>query len=372
MAFGIAKGFGFEKMLERQLVEKLPGNEEITSKIIEFSHALLENTRGGLLAGMGVVLLLWAVLKVLGNIEESFNEIWGVREHRSMGRKISDYLSIMFVSPVLVIVSSSVTVTIATNIRTITEKVSLLGVISPLIFFALKVLPYLFAWVLLTFVYIVMPNTKVRFSSAAFAGIIAGTIYGVVQWFYINFQIGAAKYNAIYGSFAALPLFLIWLQVSWLVILLGAEISFAHQNVDTYEFEPESLQTSTSLKRLLSLGVAHIVIDDFAKGKKPPTASQISARLEMPIRLTRLIIHELVSSGIFSSIRTEDDKESAYQPARDIGLLTVQTILRALDKQGNENVMFLRTDEMEKISDILKEFERTLSSSPVNCLVKDI
>jgi len=213
MAFGIAKGFGFEKVLEAQLRSKLTGHEEILNNVIQFSHSLLESTKGGLLAGIGLIVLFWAVIKVLGQIEESLNDIWGIKEQRSLGRKFGDYLSLMLVCPILIILSSSVTIFVTTQVTLIMERITILGAFSPVVLFLMKLLPYSLLWGLFTFLYMFMPNTKVRFTSALLAGVVSGTIFQVVQWAYIAFQIGVAKYNAIYGSFAAFPLFLIWLQL---------------------------------------------------------------------------------------------------------------------------------------------------------------
>jgi len=372
LAFAIAKGFGFEKMLENQIMARVPGQTVAVEKVIAFSHALLQSTKGGLLAGLGIVLLLWTILKVLSHIEASFNDIWGVQESRSLSRKISDYLAILFISPILIIVSSSITVFVMTQVTTIVERISLLGFISPLIFFALKLLPYILIWILLTFVYTIIPNTTVHFRPALIAGIIAGTTYEITQWLYIHFQVGTAKYNAIYGSFAALPLFLIWLQVSWLIILFGAEISFAHQNIDTYEMESESLHISTATKRCLLVYVSHLVVDTFARGEKPLTAPQIAHRLEQPIRLTRAIIHDLTESGIFSQIKTESDKEYAYQPARDIGTLTIRSVISAVEENGDDTVSLVPSETLENISGTLASFEEALTASPENRLVRDL
>ncbi|MDX9822574.1 MAG: YihY/virulence factor BrkB family protein, partial [Syntrophales bacterium] len=142
MAFGIAKGFGFEKMLESQLRAKLTGHEEIVDNVVQFSHSLLESTKGGLLAGIGVIVLFWAVIKVLGQIEESLNDIWGIKEQRPLGRKFGDYLSLMLICPVLIILSSSVTVFVTTQVTLILEKITILGAFSPIVFFLLKLLPY--------------------------------------------------------------------------------------------------------------------------------------------------------------------------------------------------------------------------------------
>ena len=133
MAFGIAKGFGFEKRLERLLLEQFQGQEEVITRVIAFAHSLLTNTKGGVLAGVGIVLLFWAIIKVLGNIEASFNDIWGIQEPRSLGRKFSDYISVMLLCPILLILSSSVTVFITTQLTLIMEKIALLGIFGPLI-----------------------------------------------------------------------------------------------------------------------------------------------------------------------------------------------------------------------------------------------
>jgi len=372
MAFGIAKGFGFERMLQAQLRSKLAGQEEVVSKVIQFSHSLLESTKGGLLAGVGVIVLFWAVIKVLGQIEDSLNDIWAIREQRSLSRKFGDYLSLMLVCPVLILLSSSVTVFVTTQVTMILEKITILGAFSPIVFFLLKLLPYTLLWGLFTFLYIFMPNTKVRFSSALLAGIITGTIFEIVQWAYITFQIGTAKYNAIYGSFAAFPLFLVWLQLSWLLVLYGAELSFAHQNVDTYEFEPDALQASRRLKTLLSLQIAQRIIQNFARGEAALTAGQISQQLEIPIRLVNEILFELTQSNIVSTTEIGGDGERGFQPARDIHTLTIAQVADAMERRGSDTIPFARTPEFSALLESFETFRHTIEKSPANKLLKDL
>ena len=372
MFFGVAKGFGFERRLEKELFEKFAGQEEVLSQVINFSNSLLEQTQGGLIAGIGLLVLFWSVLKVLGHIEMALNDIWGIKESRSWGRKFSDYLSIMLISPLLVLMSGSATVFIKTEVTQITQKVELLGVISPLIFSLLKFAPYVLIWALFTILYIIMPNTKVNFRAGLLGGVVAGTLYQIAQWGYISFQIGAAKYNAIYGSFAALPLFLMWLQISWWIVLFGAELSFANQNVDTYEYEPDSLKVSPRFKKLLALQIAHLLIKKFENGDRPLTDSQISAQLEMPIRLVHNLLFDLVESGLVSEIKTKADKKFAYQPARDINQLTIQSVLEALDHKGTEDIPVAMTEEYQALTDALHEFSEAMESSPANKLLKDI
>ena len=372
MAFGIAKGFGFEMLLEKQLLARLPGQEEVLTQVIQFSRNLLENTKGGLVAGVGVLLLFWTVIKVLGNIERSFNDIWGIKKARSIGRKFSDYISMTIICPFLLILSSSVTVFITTQVALVTKKIAFLGFFSPIIFSVLGILPYAVIWVLFTFIYIFMPNTKVQFKSGMLAGIAAGSLYQVVQWGYITFQVGVAKYNAIYGSFAALPLFLLWIQVSWLIVLFGAEISFAHQNVHLYEFEPDCLRVNQFFKKVVALRVVHLVIKNFSEGKKPLTATQISQILEMPIRLLRQILYELVECDIISETKTEDYKEEGYQPARDTDAFTVEYVINALEKRGIDSIPIAQGRELTVLTATLQTFEDVISKSPGNKLLKDI
>lgn len=372
MAFGIAKGFGFEKVLEAQLREKLSGHEEILTNVISFSHSLLENTQGGLIAGIGLVLLFWAVLKVLGHIEYSFNDIWGVKQPRSLGRKFADYLSLMLICPVILILSGGVTVFITTQVELIVEKFSILGGLAPAVFFILELLPYTLMWGLFTFLYLFMPNTKVRFPSALMAGVITGTIFQIVQWGYIAFQVGAVKYNAIYGSFAALPLFLVWLQLSWLIVLYGAELSFAYQNVDTYEFEPDALAASHHLRTLLSLQITQHLVANFSRGDRPLSARDISNQMEIPIRFVNDLLFDLARCKIITAAELDGDGDSGYLPAIDPEKLTVRYVIDAIEKRGINVLPFASGPEFEALAASLESFGRTVESLPANRRLKDL
>jgi len=372
LAFGVAKGFGLQKLLEKELIDKLKGQEEVLNRIIAFANSMLEETRGGLIAGIGVALLFWLTIKLLGNIEESFNDIWGIKQARTYGRKLSDYLSVMLICPVLLILSSSITVFITTQITQITQKIDLLGVFSPIISLLLKSLPLCVIWLLFTFVYIFMPNTKVHFRAGLVGGIVAGLIYQIVQFAYITFQIGVSRYGAIYGSFAALPLFLIWLQLSWLIVLFGAEISFAFQNVETYEFEPDCLRVKPSFKKLLALRIAHSCIKNFSNGDKPRSAEQISHDLEIPIRLVNQILFELVQCRVLSEAKDTSDSEALFQPATNIDKFSINYVIQALEGLGTEDIPVAQSGELSKLSECLTEFSDTVGKSQANLLLKDI
>ena len=372
MAFGIAKGFGLDQVLEKQVLQQFPGQEQTITQIINFANNLLRNTNGGIVAGIGVMVLFWTVIQVLNSIENSFNDIWGIKKGRTFGRKLSDYLSIMLICPFFIISSAGITVFIASQIEMIVRKISFLGNFSPIILFSLNVLPYMMIWGLFTFIYIFMPNTKVNFIPGLIGGIVAGTIYQVMQMVYIHFQIGASNANVIYGSFAALPLFLIWLQLSWRIVLFGAEVSFAHQNVDTYEFESDCLNVSYSFKRLLSLQIVCAIVKRFALAQEPITAKDVTVELDIPIRLARDILYELVDAGIISELKGPTERQVAYHPARDIHQLTIQYVLELFDKKGTDKIPVIESPEFLKLKESLKAFEDTISRSPANKFLIDI
>jgi len=372
MAFGIAKGFGLQKLLVEEIHRRFYGQKEVFDWIIEFANSFLETTRGGVVAGVGLLILFWSVMKVLGNIESSFNAIWQIRTPRSWFRKFADYFSLMFIAPVLLILSSSATVFITTQVTRIVQEVSLLGFFSPVIFFLIKLIPYVLIWVLLMLIYMIMPNTKVSFKSALLAGVIAGTVFVFTQWAYVKFQIGVSKYNAIYGSFAALPLFVMWLQVSWLIVLFGAEISFANQNVEKYEFETDALNLSPFNKRILILLVMHRVVLNFHSGKRPYTAKELSLHLEIPIRLVREALYMLKEAKMVTESITSDEKVTAFQPAIDIQLISVGTIVKALDRNGVNKLMAAESPVQKEITTILEHFEQRMLADNENILLKNI
>ena len=373
MAFGIAQGFGFEKHLETQLLENFVAQEEAILKVIAFARSLLENTQGEMIAGMGILFLIWSIMKVMGNIENSFNAIWEVKHSRTLTRKFSDYISIMLISPVLILLASSATVFITTEITSVTQEVQLLGFFSPLIFIVLKLLPYGLIWIWFIFLNILMPNTRVNFSAGLIAGILAGTIFQMLQWSYINFQVGISRYNAIYGSFAALPLFLIWLQLSWLIVLFSAQISFAFQNVNSFsQFNSKQQRISYRYRQLLWLEVTHLVIKIFENRVDALTSNQISQKLNKPFHLTDKIINELVESRILSKIMMNENDTPRYQPALDINKLTIKYILDALEKNGNNSTYFAKNESSKILLKTLDSFDEIIDKSSANRLLKDI
>ncbi|MCH7920241.1 MAG: YihY family inner membrane protein [Planctomycetes bacterium] len=370
MVFGIAKGFGLEKHVEELVRAGFSDQQEVAQWAIEFAQSLLDSTRGGLVATIGLVFIFWTILKVLGDIENAFNDIWGVKRSRTIGRRFSDYLSVMLVCPILLVLAQSLTVS---HLPELSQKIADFTGLGHAVLLPLKLLPYVTIWASFIFIFIFMPNTKVTFRAALIGGIIAGTVFQFSQWTYIHFQIGVARSGAIYGSFAALPLFMIWLHISWLIVLFGAEISFAVQNVKIYEFDQDCLEISPSFKRLLSLLITQHIVKQFCAGQGASDATQVSRKLEIPIRLVRKILYELVEAEVLAEVvKPGEDRETGYQPARDVDAVTIKYVVDALDGQGSSNIPVMPSEELDKLSGYLADLGSVLEKAPANVALKAV
>ena len=364
MAFGIAKGFGFQQMLEKSLIERFAAQAEVVNHVIGFAKALLDTTQGGLIAGIGLVVLFWSVIKVLSHIEHSFNAIWGFPKGRTWLRKFTDYLAMMLIAPVLFLLSSSATIFITTQIVQITARIDLLGAIAPLIFGGLKLLPYLLIWLLFSVIYLIMPNGRTRLIPALVGGIIAGTIFQIVQWGYIYFQVGIARYNAIYGSFAALPLFLIWLQLSWLIVLLGAEIASSMQRIANNETLLTQNPVSPRLRGQLALKIMRLIIDRFKAGKPALGADEIATRLQTPLTITHEIVDQLARGGLLAELET--DLTPTFAPAQDPERITVNRVLNTLEQDGLNTLPLTETVGNPSLDDLMDQMDREREQSSYN------
>ena len=371
MAFGIAKGFGLEKRLESQIYQRLVGQEEVVEKVISFARSLLANTQGGLIAGIGVAILFWSAIKILNHIEDTFNEIWEVKS-RSFIRKFTDYLAIMIISPLLITTSSSVNVYIMTQVTAITGKLALLKMASPLIFLLLKLLPFGLIWLLFILIYIVMPNTRVQWSSALIAGFIGAFIFQMTQGIYIHAQVLLSKYNAIYGSFAALPFFLIWLQLSWTIVLIGAQIAYAHQHVHQHAMRVGYREISSYGRKANAINILRLVIANFEQGGPPLKAEEISDRLGMPPQLVFRLIEQLINSDLIVAVHTDREEAFGYQPARDIHHITVVDALSAIDKSTPGADFALESKHLDSVNNVLETIEEESKRSKANLLIKDM
>ncbi|MDK2972036.1 MAG: rane protein [Candidatus Sumerlaeota bacterium] len=372
MTFGIAKGFGFEEKLSSQLREALPNQQDVVENLIMFSNQLLAQTRGGLIAGIGLIVLIWTVVKMLGNIEESFNAIWGIHKGRPLLRKFSDYLSFLFVSPILFFASSSVTVFVSAQLENLIERFGIAGAVAAALTSGMRLLSLVILWALFSFTYVFMPNTKVRLKSAVAAGIFAGTLFFLLQLVYVRFQIGVGRANAIYGSFAALPLFLTWLQLSWIVVLFGAEVAWAHQHLDRFEWGQESKSAARVLRRKVELGMMRMAVRRFCEAEPPPTYDDFREAIDAPRVLLQNCVEELKDARLLSETLLDEKGMVGFQPAADVSDLTVADVLTRLDSIGDTEVPISGTDEMVQAYAKVDEMRKELRALDCNRLLKEL
>ncbi len=312
-------------------------------------------------------------MQVLSNIENAFNGIWQVKHSRVFFRKFSDYFSIMLIAPILILVSSSSQVFIIETVDRISNEIAFIGYVGPIIHFFVKFVPYILVWMLFTFIYMVMPNTKVNFGSALIAGIIAGTVFQVLQWGYIHFQIGVSRYNTIYGSFAALPLFLVWLNYSWLIVLFGAEISFSAQNHHQYEYERDIKNMNLRTKRLTALYILNHIIHNFEAGNAPFTAQAISQNLKLPVKFVRQLIYELIECEVLAETPSKDFKEPAFLPAKSTQTITLHFVIEKLNNFGWDYSFINNNDKLlTAIESRLSAFEKLIEHSDSNELLVNL
>lgn len=365
LVFAVVKGFGLVDGLVENLYSIFPQMPEVVDYVVEFAQKTLARTQGGWVAAISLVTLFWSVIRVFGSVEDAFNNIWEVKSTRSIARKYSDYIAIVIIAPILWIVASSAG-TYMNEIFGVNESAWLQA--------ASKLFSFVITWVMFTFLYIVLPNTKVRFGSAVISAIIAGSTFLLFQWGYVFLQKWMTSYNAIYGSFAALPLFLIWLQTSWQILLLGGELSFAFQNIQRFDEERESLLASYDCRRKLMLGVMVIVGRSFRDGKGAVPVTEIRDRLALPTRILSNILFTLVSAGMLNEIRREGSEyDMRYSPARDISSLRVYDILEAVDNQGfGRDNIDLKGDDLDVCATTIDDLKEITRSSEQNVKLIDL
>jgi len=368
VTFSIARGFGFDNIVESQLLENFPGQRDALAKAFDFVNTYLEQAKEGLFVGLGIVILLFAVFNLISGIENNFNVIWQVKKRRAFHRMFADYFSFLLLLPVFIVFSSGLQIFISTML----SSIDTLGILTPLYQTFLKITPFVVTILAFTFLYMLIPNTKVKFRHAFYAGFFAGLVFLFFQYLYINGQIWVSKYNAIYGSFAFLPLLLLWLQVSWLICLIGAELSFASQNAHNYNFESDSNIITRRYYDFVLLTVATLIIKRFEKGHPPYTADEISVSFHIPIRLTRRAIYDLKELEIINEVREDDERESYYQPALDINKISVGYLFQKMDTKGSENFKIDKNIEFHSEWKAVLKTRESMMSASNEMLLKDL
>ena len=366
LVFAVVKGFGLADGLVQNLYSVFPQIPEVVDYLVEFAQKALARTQGGLVALFSLLALFWSVWSVFSSIEDAFNNIWEVKSTRSWSRKISDYITVIVFAPILWVGTSAVSVYLQ----------QLLGWADNVWLNALsKLISMAIAWFMFSLIYVVLPNTKVNLSAAIKSGFIAGTVFMLFQWGYVFVQTWMTSYNAIYGSFAALPLFLLWMLVSWSILLLGGELSFTFQNEKRFDEERESLLVSYDCRRKLMVGVMVIVSRTFRDGKGAMAVDDIRHELGIPKRILSSILSALVEAGMLHEIHVGGKEfELSYAPARDVSTLKVYDVLLAVDAhgEGRDSIDVSQPAELYRASQVVEELKNITLESEANRRILDL
>ena len=347
--FAIARGFGYNKYIEMWFRDALSSQPQAAEVIIGFVNSYLVHTKSGVFLGIGLIFMLYTVLMLVSNIEEAFNEIWQVKTSRSVFRTFTDYLAMFFVAPILIVLSSGISIFLATVANQMPDFLMLGTAVRRLI----DLSPYFLMSLTFIALYIFMPNTKVKPSSVLVPGIIAGIAMQGLQFVYIHSQMFLSSYNAIYGSFAALPLFMLWLQISWTICLFGAELCYTNQNLDYYDYDTEAGEISHRYRMMLCALLISRICRRFAEGGKPYTALELRELSTIPIRIVNELLFQMIDAGLLIEITNDEKGEtSRFMPAEDIKNMTLGSMIDRLESHGqwkiDLNVSELFTSEWAK------------------------
>ena len=372
LAIGIAKGFGLERFLEQQLRIALAGREEVLNWVMDLTDTFFSQIDGLVIALTGLGILIYTVLMLMTMVEKMFNQIWQVPYGRSLLHRLRDYFAIILLGPLLFIAAGALTVFISARIQILEDSL-----LDPLLIFTFRATPYLLIWLLFTLLYIIMPNTRVHFYPALINGIIAGTIFQLLQWVYLTFQIGAASLGVIYGSFAALPLLLIWMQISWAVVLFGAELTHAAQNMDRYSFGLLPEKISPYNRKIISLYILHWLLKGYEDSPTPVSAHQVSTQLKMPELLVEEILESLCRVNLLSTAPPATAVNGGpevliYQPAADASTISITGVLKLLELEGSSTYLPEPSPVLEELISSVEELGKAIEESEANRLLVDL
>ncbi len=326
MIFAIGRGFGFQNIIESEIFNFIPVKREELSNVFTFVDSYLAQSSEGIFVGVGILFLLWTLISLLSNVEDAFNHIWGINKKRNFYRKMTDYISIFFIIPILIICTNGIKLFVLT--------MSSDTFLSPIVEAALDIAPTILTWMAFTLTFVLVPYTKVKVKYALLSGFLCAIVFQMLQWLMVSGQIYVSKYNAIYGSFAFLPLLLIWIYMSWQVCLAGVVLTYSSQNIFRFNFRDNINEISQRYMTDVTIVVLTIVAKRFDQQKSPYTKRDITERYNIPIRLVGAVIDHLVDVKLLSGVVGKDDRETAYQPAFDLQHLTLRSAKERLRNWG--------------------------------------
>lgn len=367
LMFSLIKGFGGQNILEPLLFKVFThGSEEVIGAILSY----IENTNFRRLGTVGLVILVATVLALLSNIEKSFNHIWGVKETRTLIRRFSDYFSVVLLSPLLIVAALSLTTTLRS--QALVQKMLETAVIGEALLLLFNVLPYLAVWAAFTFMYLFMPNTRVKLRAALVGGVFGGTLWQLAQWAYVNFQIGVSRYNAIYGTMAALPILIVWLYVSWMIVLFGLELTYAVQNATIIREEYGEEPVNFASRERVAMTVLLLCSESFYSGSVPWNHARLCSELKLPPRLVRSVLNDLVKMGWLAKVEDPVLDQFVYHPGKAPETIEVHAVIQALREEGSTQPRNFRMPGREIVSQLEERLVKAECAALEGLTLKDM
>lgn len=344
LIFAIARGFGFEEILKDKISAGFLAEANIAPMLLEWVERYLETAREGLFLGIGLIVLIWAVHAFFNMLEKSFNSIWNVKKTRSFGRRMTNYVMTLLLVPVLVVVTSGISI----FLNSTGMLAPVLQAIEPIRKFMLRFIPFVVTSAVFTWIFIAIPNTKVKFSSAIIPGIVMGFLYQVVQAFSMFLVVLFTRMSLVYGAFSAIPLVLIWLNITCWLLLIGAELAFAIQNNEHFAYERDIETMSRRYKDYVMLYLLSVIIKRFEQGEAPETLQQMAKKYHLPSRLVAQLLSRLEDTNIIRRVYINNEEEQAFVPALDTSLISVEMVIGRISAQGTEEFLQHTPVEMQE------------------------
>jgi len=368
LSFSVLKAFGVHNQLEPILLNFLAPlgtrGAEITQHIIGF----VDNIRVGVLGTLGLAMLVYTVISLLQKIERAFNFTWRVTEHRPFSQRFSDYLSVILIGPVLVFTALGITASVSSAelVQHATE-IQAIGTVAKM--FATLV-PYFLIIIAFTLIYIFVPNTKVKFKSALIGGAVSGILWETIGWGFTTFVVTSTKYTAIYSAFATLIIFMIWLYLSWLILLIGGSVAFYHQHPEYRNLQSRILRLSNRMREKVSLLIMSLVGQQYYHHKTPWTLDDLARRLNVGVEACNLVISNLVSAGMLIRVTGE---VPAYVPGQSLETLNLRDLVKEIRRAGESS--YLRSEnlpELKAIDEVYGEIETAIDGALGSRTLKDL
>ena len=344
MVIAIAKGFGVADTIEQYLNSTFLGEAGMVPTIMQMVDRYLETAQGGVFIGIGILILLWAIYSFFQSVESAFNQIWNVQRSRSILRQITTYIAIVVLMPVLIVCSAGLNIFVHSAVENVVHAHVLHEFLHAN---GVKFLQFVMCWLLFTIMYVAIPNTKVRFLPALIPGVLMGTLFQLLQMLSVYLIALLSRTSIVYGAFASIPILMTWLQWTSLLILIGAEMSYAIQNNEEFEYEHDLNMMSRRYKDFIMLYLLSIIIKRFENDEAPLTAHELAIRDHLPIRVVNQLLGRMVETGVVREVYVEGEEEKTFQPALDTHKISIGMVIDRIDAQGAEEFLASPTPEMQ-------------------------